>query len=176
MQFDNNMFESDERLLTMSDAAKFINDEYMNCKFPLDVRMFEKHQQKDKKMQRQARKAIKNGSNIISQKEVKGVTLIHQNNLILVPETLKEKVLTWYHKILVHPGTQRMKQSIKSVYTWTNLQKDVERHCKTCDVCQRCKQSCKIKYGLLPEKRGEITKFSRVNVDLWGPKTVKNKN
>ena len=69
-----------------------------------------------------------------------------------------------------------MEQSIKSVYTWTNLRKDVERYCKTCNVCQRCKQSCKIKYGLLPEKKGEITKFSRVNVDLWGPKTVKNKN
>ena len=176
MQFDEDMFESDERLLTLSDAAKFIDEEYMDCEFPLDVRMFEKHQQKDEKMQRQARKAIENGSDVISQKEVEGVTLIHQNNLILVPETLKEKVLTWYHDILVHPGTKRMEQSIKSVYTWTNLRKDVERYCKTCDVCQRCKRSRKVKYGLLPEKKGEITKFSRVNVDLWGPKTVKNKN
>ena len=98
MQFDKDMFESDERLLTMSDAAKFIDNKYMDCKFPLDVRMFEKHQQKDEKMQRQAQKAIKNGSNVINQKEVEGVTLIHQTNLILVPEIVKERMVTWYHK------------------------------------------------------------------------------
>ena len=52
MQFDKDMFESDDRLLTMSDAAKFIfiDGEYMDCEFPLNVRMFEKHQQKDEKM------------------------------------------------------------------------------------------------------------------------------
>ena len=32
------------------------------------------------------------------------------------------------------------------------------------------------KYGLPSGKEGEITKCGRVNVDLWGPKTVKNKN
>ena len=31
------------------------------------------------------------------------------------------------------------------------------------------------KDGILPEKKGEITKWSRVNVDLWGPKIVKIK-
>jgi len=32
------------------------------------------------------------------------------------------------------------------------------------------------KYGLLSEKKGELTKWSRVNIDLWGPKKVCNKN
>ena len=30
------------------------------------------------------------------------------------------------------------------------------------------------KYGLLQEKKGEVIKWSRVNVDLWGPKSVNN--
>ena len=34
----------------------------------------------------------------------------------------------------------------------------------------------KEKYGLLPAKTPETTKWKRVNVDLWGPATVKNKN
>lgn len=38
------------------------------------------------------------------------------------------------------------------------------------------KKTNKNKYGLLPEKKGEITKWSRVNVDLFDPKTISNKN
>ena len=84
--------------------------------------------------------------------------------------------MKWYHTILVHPGKKRMEESIRSIYTWKGLQADIISHCKTCDTCQRCKRTRKKKYGLLPEKKGEITKWSRVNVDLWGPKTVQNKN
>ena len=80
--------------------------------------------------------------------------------------------MDWYHDVLVlHQGmTIRMESSINNVYTWVGLQKDVEHYCKTktCDICQRTKRSQnKIKYGLLPEKEGETTKWSRVvNVDL----------
>ena len=56
------------------------------------------------------------------------------------------------------------------------MRSDITQLIKTCDVCQRCKRTNKNKYGLLPEKEGEIIKWSRVNVDLWGPKTVRNKN
>ena len=31
------------------------------------------------------------------------------------------------------------------------------------------------KYCLLPEGQGEVIKLSRINVDLWSPKTVKIK-
>ena len=32
------------------------------------------------------------------------------------------------------------------------------------------------KYGLLPENKAEVTKWNRVNLDCWGPKTIKQKN
>ena len=47
--------------------------------------------------------------------------------------------------------------------------------CKHCHVCQLSKNSGR-KIGLVPEKKREITKWSRVNVDLWDPKTIYNKN
>ena len=85
--------------------------------------------------------------------------------------------MDWYLDVLVHPGMTRMESSINSVYTWVGLQKNVEHYCKTCDIFQRTKRSQnKIKYRLLSEKEGETTKWSRVNVDLWGPKSIKNKN
>ena len=163
-------------LNTMSDATSYIADAY-NYEFALDVRMFQEHQKKDKRIIKQAELALNNKTSIISLKEVEGVDLVHKNNKIIVPDTLKDRVMDWYHDVLVHPGMTRMEASISSVYTWVGLRKDVEHYCKTCDVCQRTKRSRnKIKYGLLPEKEGEITKWSRVNVDLWGPKSIKNKN
>ena len=51
--------------------------------------------------------------------------------------------------------------------------KRVYKHCHT---CQMSKNSGRKKYGLVPEKKGETTKWSQVNVDLWDPKTIRNKN
>ena len=56
------------------------------------------------------------------------------------------------------------------------MRKDIESQCKHCHVCQMNKKTNKNKYGKLPMKLAEITKWRRVNVDCWGPKTVRNKN
>ena len=69
-----------------------------------------------------------------------------------------------------------MYKSIGINYTWTGLLNDCTKYCKNCKECQMSKKTNKIKIGLIPEKKGEVTKWSRVNVDLWGPKTVKNMN
>lgn len=87
---------------------------------------------------------------------------------------LKDRVLEWYHQMLVHPGETRMEASLQSVYTWKGLRKDVQRVCKHCHTCQMFKKSGKKKYGLLPAKQAECIKWSRVNVDLWGPAYIHN--
>ena len=69
-----------------------------------------------------------------------------------------------------------MKNSICLLYTWKGFRTNVIQHCKTCDICKQCKRTRKKKYGLLPKKEGEVTKWSRVNVDPCDPKTVRNKN
>merc|ERR1712102_158455 len=84
--------------------------------------------------------------------------------------------MDWYHYILVHPGVKKMEENIRCLYTWPGLRSSVKACCKVCDKCQRCKTTKKVKYGLLPEKKGEVTKWSRVNVDLWGPESVVSKN
>ena len=176
MRSSDNEEISDE--ITALDASEFIDATFDNCEFALDVRMFDQHQKQDKTLQTKVNKELEKhpNGNTYTTKEVEGIELIHENDKILVPATLQERVLDWYHTILVHPGENRMEQSIRSIYTWKGLKDDVKQYCKTCDICQRCKRTRKKKYGLLPEKKGEVTKWSRVNVDLWGPKTVKNKN
>jgi hypothetical protein len=39
-----------------------------------------------------------------------------------------------------------------------------------------CKKAGKLKYGLLTPKDAELIRWNRINVDLWGPKTIKNVN
>ena len=114
---------SDE--ITALDASEFIDATFDNCEFALDVRMFEQHQKQDKVLQTIVNKELEKHPNgtTYTTKEVEGVYLIHMNNKILVPATLQERVLEWYHTILVHPGENRMEQSIRSIYTWKGLQK-----------------------------------------------------
>jgi hypothetical protein len=102
------------------------------------------------------------------------VELIHDNGKILVPQQLWESVLEWYHLLLVHPGEKRMESTIRLVYTWPGMQTQVKERCTICDECQMSKKGGIKKYWLLPEKIGEVIKWSRVNVDLWGPKSVDN--
>ena len=160
------------------DTSEFIDARFDNCEFALDVCMFNKHQQEDNELQNTVKNELKRHpeGTLYTTKEVEGVYLLHKNNKIIVPPTLQERVMEWYHTILVHPEKKYMEESIQSIYTWTGLRKDVVDYCKIRDICQRCKRTRKKKYGLVPEKKGEVTEWSRVNVDLWGPKTVKNKN
>ena len=69
-----------------------------------------------------------------------------------------------------------METSLRALYTWPGLRKDVQHLCKHCHTCQMFKKSGRKKYGLLPAKEAECVKWSRVNVDLWGPATVQNGN
>ena len=69
-----------------------------------------------------------------------------------------------------------MEKTIRFVYTWKGLTTDVKWVCKHYHVCQMSKNSGRKKFRLVPEKKGEITKWSRVYVDLWGPKIIRNKN
>jgi hypothetical protein len=144
----------------------------LNHKFPLSPDLIYYYQKRDTEIS----KRLKTPKHNLTTKVVEGSALIHERGKILVPTALKERVLNWYHTMLVHPGETRMEASIRSVYTWMNLRKDVQRVCKNCHVCQLSKKSGRKKYGLLPPKEAECLKWNRVNVDLWGPKTIKNRD
>ena len=82
--------------------------------------------------------------------------------------------MEWYHTYLVHPGTNRMVNSMQTILHWKGIHKDVQEYVSKCDICQRCKKQKK-KYGKLPAKIAETIPWKRVNVDLIGPYTIKGK-
>ena len=138
-----------------------------NDLFPLSIKRMLDDQMADPELIKEVEDCIKKKKCKYSWKEVEGVDIIHEFGKILVPKAARQRVLEWYHKMLVHPGRERMYQTIRLIFTWQGLKSDCERFCKYCKTCQISKKHNKKTYGLLPEKKGEITKWSRVNIDLW---------
>ena len=149
----------------------------MEEKFALSMKQLSFDQMNDDKLISNVSKHIENfGSCRYTYKSVEGINIIHDNNKILVPEAARERIISWYHQMLVHPGKHRMFETMNNVFTWQGMRNDVSNYCKNCHECQLCKTTGKKKYGLLPEKEGELTIWSCVNFDLWGPKNIHNKN
>ena len=94
-----------------------------------------------------------------TRKEINGIELIHENDRVLVPMAARERLINWYHMTLVHPGIDKQLNTMKSVFTWPKMKNNIEYHIKHCHICQMSKQTNKKKYGLLPEKLAETTKW-----------------
>lgn len=105
-------------------------------------------------------------------KTVEGVELVHMNGKIYVPLSLRERIISWYHQFLVHPGRTRMEATIRQNFTWPGLTPQVDNYCKTCHECQLFKKQRK-KYGHLPPKQAESSPWTTVCVDLIGPYKVR---
>ena len=67
--------------------------------------------------------------------KVEGKELITYKNKIYIPDTLKDRVMDWYHTYLIHPGVTRMLSTIHSIFHWHGMRKDIEKFVQTCDIC-----------------------------------------
>jgi hypothetical protein len=137
--------------------------------FPLDPAVVAKYQAEDKACKKYAadkksKTRTMEGHNV----------LVNENNKLVVPRKLQERILAWYHLYLRHPGATRMYKTMEIGFWWKTMRQDVEHTVRTCPQCQKNKKVRK-KYGKLPPKQAETESkpWERVNVDLIGPLTVK---
>lgn len=153
-----------------TDMAYVLGDEDNDSEiFPLCPTLLSKEQKKDKEIQ----KSFKQSRDKYALRIIEDAELITLDGKIVVPKTLRARIVAWYHHYLVHPGTSRMEASLRQTLTWPNMRKEVEQFVKSCDKCQRCKKQRK-KYGKLPPKQVEASEpWNRVNVDMVGPYTVR---
>jgi hypothetical protein len=94
------------------------------------------------------------------------------NGKIFIPKVIRNPVIDWYHKYLFHAGATRTKETIRKTMTCPRLTRNVQSHCKTCNLCQFNKKT-RQQYGKLPVKMAEATPWEIVQVDLIGPWKVK---
>jgi len=136
--------------------------------FPMSPAIIAREQTQDKKLKELMKKTDK-----FSEKQLERSTVIMYEDKIFIPESLRYRIVWWYHTYLQHPGQTRMEATLRQHFVWPNLRKDVESMVKTCHKCQLNKRVRK-KYGELPEKVAEKPiAWNRVDVDLIGPLTIK---
>jgi hypothetical protein len=108
--FDSNV--DDEYMYPMA-----VEQEFADKQYPLGVSLFKTNQDADSKLKTEVKANQKWNNDRYTAKEVEGVELIYDNGKILVPQQLWERVLEWYHLLLVHLGEKRMEATIRLVYT-----------------------------------------------------------
>ena len=87
---------------------------------------------------------------------------------VMVPEKLRRPIMEVAHGSIIggHMGIKKTTDKIQSAFYWPEIQGDVTRFCKSCDVCQKT-----VSKGSVPKVPLEkIDKhFKRVAIDLVGP-------
>ena len=158
--------------VTINDYMNIHRDELPEDVYPLRMSLISAEQRKDLSLQTATNKP----NSKYTRTKVRGgrndYDIIELNGKIVVPTTLRKRMLTWYHDTLMHPGITRMTKTIRLHFTWPNLDKQVENHCKRCSICQLTKKTKK-KYGHLPPKKAEVIPWNTLCIDLIGPYTVK---
>jgi hypothetical protein len=94
---------------------------------------------------------------------------------IVLPESLVQDAIEWYHVYLVHPGVTRTLATISAYFYAPKLQQKVEAVIKRCGACVRQKSGA-LGYGHLPERGDYPAPFEFVAVDCFGPWKIKIKN
>ena len=70
---------------------------------------------------------------------------------IIVPKSLREEVLGYYHGTphLGHFGATKTEKIIRDKFWWPRINADVSEWCRTCEVCQKTKLLDRTRYGQL---------------------------
>ena len=160
---------TNDMLAERYDISKLSDNEH-----PVTFRTIEKHQKKDRTLINKL-KTNKNYTLKTFRGGEKSYDLVLRHDKIVIPSTLKRKVLEWYHTYLLHPGLNRTEETIRQHLWWKSLREDVQAHIKICDKCQRFKKQKK-KYGHLPAKKAEDKPWERLCVDLVGPYKINRKD
>lgn len=81
-----------------------------------------------------------------------------------------EKILDLYHKSLLgaHNGGERMYKTIRKFYTWSNMQNDIKKYVKNCQICEKIKTLTNIKVPMQISSLGEFL-FDHCYIDFVGP-------
>ena len=132
--------------------------------FPLDFAVIAKHQSNDNGLQR----GLQKNPSVLTKKYVNDIGIIFCKNRIVLPPSIVQSVISWYHDNLNHPGILRTLETIKMHFTAKKLRHLVEKHVSCCPICLKQKTPTK-KYGHLPPTNAQYRPWECVHIDLFGP-------
>ncbi len=101
--------------------------------------------------------------------------MLCNNGELIIPKSLRHRVVSWYHHYLQHPRHLRLEETMRSMMHWKSMRTTILRYVKTCRSCQVNMRHSQ-KYGHLPPKLVMTTPWRALCVDLIGPYTLKGQN
>ncbi len=78
--------------------------------------------------------------------------LIMREGKIVLPKSLQDKAVHWYHDTLMHPGKTHTELMIGQHFYWKGMCQSIHRLCGRCHTCQLTKPKHQ-KFGHLPPKK-----------------------
>ncbi len=140
-----------------------------NHMFPLDMRQILKEQLTDKKLQEKLKDKKKQDD--FDKQQYDNIEVTMYKGKVWVPESLQTRLIDWFHENLGHAGSTRTVNSILQTFGFPALKRKVEEIVRSCDTCQRHKQSNKKLYGKVPLVSALCNKepWESVHVDCIGP-------
>ena len=145
----------------------FSGDDLEEIIYPLSAQTIKEAQRKDRELLKKLKSKPEYSDTVLE-----GTDLITYRDRIYIPQSLRPKIVEWYHTMLGHPGTKRTAATIAQHLIWPGLHNDVDTYIMSCNACQLYKGQRK-KYGHLPVKDIEIDPWKTVCVDLIGPYTIR---
>ena len=90
---------------------------------------------------------------------------------VIVPKDFRDHVMKLAHESIVggHLGARKTADRITSSFHWPEVMSDVNRFCRSCDICWRVvpkRKVTRVPLGVMPVMEEP---FSSVAVDLNGP-------
>jgi len=98
--------------------------------------------------------------------------------VLAIPRTLVKQILEEFHNSPLsgaHLNTFKTLAKIKERYHWIGMSTDVENFVKTCESCQKRKNSPKKKFGFLNPIPPTNKIFERLQLDIIGPLNPSNR-
>lgn len=88
---------------------------------------------------------------------------------LCVPETFRHHLLELAHESAgesAHCGAEKLWQRLSPKFYWKRMKADLVHFCKTCDTCQKIKQSNFNKYGYLIPNPIPATPYASISMDF----------
>ena len=154
------------------DAFAFDDEDFPES-YPLSYKEIAFQQKKDSELQQ----LLRDGKAKTQQRDHSSHTydlIVNNENKILLPASLQQRAVEWYHEFLYHPGENRTELTLRQHYDFKGLKPLVAKVCKACNACKLLKKKTG-KYGKLPPKEAEINPWHTLCIDLIGPYTLGDK-
>jgi hypothetical protein len=66
---------------------------------------------------------------------IEDTKVLCKNGKIMIPTSLCQKAVSWYHHYLQHPGHSRLEETMRSVMYWKGIHTTIQKHVKSCRSC-----------------------------------------